>query len=162
MHVTRIRLPIIRSILLDIENCIRRTALREDRLILLIFGDGSPDVFRVQENFGIERRLSYAFSNINSLHRKSGLARLYGLVGTPRDSNELERLTPWLRRQDSNIRIPESSRNCLDRSRHCKCGADHGGRVRLLSPSARSLGFDSIRILPPQPAHDRGLHRCAA
>ena len=51
--------------LLDIENCIRRTALREDRLVLLIFGDSSPDVFRVQENFGIERRFSYAFSNIN-------------------------------------------------------------------------------------------------
>jgi hypothetical protein len=46
---------------LDVENCIRRIALREDLLILSVFKDGSAAVFCGQENFGIERKLSFAF-----------------------------------------------------------------------------------------------------
>jgi hypothetical protein len=64
--------------------------------------------------------------------------------------------TPWLGRQDSNIRIPESRRNCPDRIAIVK-RADPGGGLAFSSPSAKSLGFDTIiwnakfRILPPQP-----------
>jgi hypothetical protein len=61
--------------LLDIENCIRKTTLREDRLVLWIFRDGSAAVFRVQEDFRVERRLSFAFSTINSLHHSTFPAR---------------------------------------------------------------------------------------
>jgi hypothetical protein len=68
--------------LLDIENCIRRTALREDLLVFSISGDGSADVLCVQKNFGIERRLSFAFLNINSLHRSTSIPRRGDLAGS--------------------------------------------------------------------------------
>jgi hypothetical protein len=55
----------------DIENCIRGAALYEERVALFIFEDGSAAVFGAQKNFRIERRLSLAFSNVNSLHSTS-------------------------------------------------------------------------------------------
>jgi hypothetical protein len=52
----------------DIENCIRGAALYEERVALFIFENGSAAVFGAQKNFRIKRRLSLAFSNVNSLH----------------------------------------------------------------------------------------------
>ena len=45
---------------LNIENCIRRVALREDNLILSVVVNASATVFFGQKNFGIERKLCFA------------------------------------------------------------------------------------------------------
>src|SRR6202140_4006573 len=56
---------------LNVEDGIRGFALRKDKFILQIFGNGSPPVHFRQKYVGIERELSFAFHSRPSLRRIS-------------------------------------------------------------------------------------------
>src|SRR5271166_2662653 len=76
----------------DIENCIRGAALYEERVVLFIFDDGSAAVFGAQKNFRIERRLSLAFSDVNSLHYSTSFPRAILRRGMKRSTESLRTL----------------------------------------------------------------------
>src|SRR6266446_5513666 len=61
--------------LLDVKNRVRELSLRENNLILPVFGDGFPPTHLGEKCFGIERQLLYAFHSRPSLSRRIPLTR---------------------------------------------------------------------------------------